>query len=216
VNWIAQVTILAISLAAVDARGSGPPDTNAFHARLHWSEPTKIVSPDHVWELAVLPVYDAKVNSSPVVVRKRGGGKANVVLKLERNANIYWGSESRLLILDHGITNPPRILLFQLGLAGDVTRLRRTAPDLDADIRGRLLRALGRTEAVPFYVPTFASWTGSRLVLGVGGTVVYKTTAPSMAPYCYRVTLDSRTAKVESMVKESAREHSTKCRIFPG
>ena len=218
VNWIAHSTILAISLAALtgDACASESPGTNAFHSRLHWSEPKKIVSPDHVWELAVFPVYDNGGNRTPVVVRKLGGGRANVVLTLERNANIYWGSESRLLILDHGITNPPRILLFRLGSTGDVTRLRRTTPDLDADIRGRLLGALGRSEAVPFYVPTFGSWTGSRLVLRLGGTVVYKTTAPSMSPYCYRVTLDSRTAKVESMAKESAREHSTKCQFFPG
>jgi hypothetical protein len=212
---IVDLTILAISLAALagDARASEPPGTNAFHARLHWSAPTKIVSPDLAWELAVFPAYDASENSSPVVVRKRGGGRANVVLDLERNANIYWGSESRLLILDHGITNPPRILLFRLGATGDVTRIR-TTPDLDADIRGRLLGTLGRSEAVPFYVPTLESWTGSRLVLMLGGTVVYRTTAPSMVPYCYRVTLDSRTAKVESMAKESARYGATKCQVF--
>jgi hypothetical protein len=224
--------ILVISLAALasDARASEPPGTPspetmrrlagqravvAFHARLHWSEPKKIVSPDHAWELTVFPIYTGDGNHSPVVVRKRDGGRANVVLILERSANIYWGSDSRLLILDHGITNPPRILLFRLGSTGNVTRLRAVAPDLDADIRGRLLRALGRKAVVAFYVPTFGSWTGSRLVLRLGGTVVYKPADSPMYPYCYRVILNSRTARVENMTKEPARDESTKCQLFP-
>ncbi len=206
--------ILAISLAALarDARASEPSGTDAFHSYLHWCEPKKIVSPNRGWELAVFPHCSG--DSSPVVVRKRGGGRANVVLNLERDARVYWGGGSRLLIIDHPVNIPRRVLLFRLGSTGAVTRLRAT-PDLDADIRARVLRALGRTEAVAFYIPTFGSWTSSRLVLRLGGTVVYKKTAPSMAPYCYRVTVDSRTAKVESMAKEPAREHNTKCQLFP-
>lgn len=95
---------------------------------------------------------------------------------------------------------------------GDVTRLR-AMPDLDADIRHRLLAVLGRSEAVPSYIPRFGSWTGSRLVLRLGGMVVYR--ALSTVPYCYRVTVDSHTAKMESMAKESARDGRTKCQIFP-
>src|ERR1700681_39603 len=231
VNLIAQLTILAISLAALasDARASEPPGTPspdtmrrlarlraevASHAYLHWSEPKKIVSPDHVWELTVFPVYTSAENGSPVVVRKRDGGRANVVLILQRDANIYWGGRSRLLILDHPITVPRRVLLFRLGSTGAVTRLRAT-PDLDADIRDRVLRALGRKKIVAFYIPTFGSWTGSRLALRLGGTVVYNTTSSPMTPYCYRITVNSRPAQVESLAKEPAREHSTKCQLFP-
>jgi len=118
------------------------------------------------------------------------------------------------LIIDHPVTIPRRVLLFRLESTGAVTRLRAT-PELDADIRDRVLCALGRTEEVAFYIPTFGSWTGSRLVLRLGGTVVYKKTAPSMTGYCYRLTVDSRTAKVESMAKESAGDQSTKCQLFP-
>ncbi|HEY0381482.1 MAG TPA: hypothetical protein VGC72_04735 [Candidatus Elarobacter sp.] len=137
-----------------------------------------------------------------------------MVLNLERDANAYWGGENRLLIIDHPITIPRRVLLFRLGSTGAVTRIRAT-PDLDADIRTRVLRELGRTAAVAFYIPTFGSWTGSRLELRLGGTVVYKKTAPSMTLYCYRFTVNSRTAKVEGMAKEPVREDNTKCQIFP-
>jgi hypothetical protein len=214
-NWLAQSTILAISLVALagDARASELSGTTAFHARLHWSEPTKVESPDHQWELAVQPIYHDGGNHSPVVVRKRGGGMANAVLTLERNADVYWGGQDRLLIVDHPITVPRRLLLFRLGPTGVVTRLRGT-PDLNADIRDRGLRALGQTKVVAFYIPTFASWTGSRLILRLGGTFVDNPTNSPMTPYCFRFTIDSRTAKVESMAKESAREHSTKCQIF--
>ncbi len=216
VNGIAHLAILTVSLAGLagDARAAEPPGANAFHATLHWSEPRNIVSPDDGWELAVRPIYNARRNGSPVVVRKRGGGRPNVVLILERNANIYWGSDRRLLIVDHPITVPRRVLLYRLGSTGAVTRLRAT-PDLDTDIRDRVLRALGRTKVVAFYIPTFASWTGSRLVLRLGGTVVDNTTSSPMTPYCYRIIVNSRTAKVESMAKESWREHGTTCRIFP-
>ena len=213
-NWIAHVTILPMSLAALagDVWASEPSRSDAFPAYLHWSAPKKSVSPDHAWELAVFPIYRDGGNHSPVVVRKRRGGRANLVLTLQRDANFYWGSGSRLLIIDDPITTPRSILLFRLGSTGAVTRLRPT-PDLDADIRARVLGALGRTKAVVFYIPTFGSWTGSQLVLRLGGTFVHGTTGP-MTSYCYRVTVDSRTAKVESMAKEPAGEHS-KCQIFP-
>ena len=211
-NRLALLTIFAIGLAprAGEARPPEPPATTASHAYLHWSAPQRVVSPDHAWELAVVPIYTGGGNHSPVVVRKRGGGRAHVVITLERSAEMYWGGRRRLLIIDHPITMQRRILLFRLGSTGDVTRLRAT-PDLDADIRARLLAAQTRPEA--FYIPTFGSWTGSRLVLRLGGTVVNRDT--TMSPYCYRVTIDSRTAKVKGMAKESARDHDTKCRMFP-
>lgn len=214
-KWIAHVAILATGLAALvgGACASEPPDP-AFPAYLHWSRPTKTESPNHAWELRVFPGVRDGANHSAVVVRKRGGGRAINVLTLERDANVYWGDESRLLILDHPITIPRRILLFRLGSAGSVTRIRAT-PDLDADIRDRVLRALGRTADVAFYIPTFASWTGSRLVLRVGGTVIYKKTAPPMIAYCYRFTVNSRTAIVEGMTTEPTGEHSKTCQFYP-
>jgi hypothetical protein len=209
-----STTLIGLTAFAGGACATEPPGLNAFHARLHWSQPAKVESPDHVWELAVHPIYHDGGNHSPVVVRKHGGKRANVILTLERSADIYWSGRSRLLVIDHPITVPRRILLFRLESTGAATRLRRTS-DLDADIRDRALRALGRAENVAFYIPTFGSWTGSRLVLRVGGTFVYNNVDSRMTPYCYRFTVDSRTGKVEGMAKESALEHSTKCQIFP-
>ena len=137
-----------------------------------------------------------------------------MVLNLERDANAYWGGDNRLLIIDHPITMQRRVLLFRLGSTGAVTRLRAT-PDLDADIYARVLRTVGRTKVVVFYIPTFGSWTGSRLELRLGGTVAYNRTNSPMFPYCYRFTVNSRTAEVESMVKEWTGEHSTTCQFFP-
>jgi hypothetical protein len=216
VNRIALSTLLAIGSAphASDARPPKPIPTTASHAYLHWSAPKKVVSPDQAWELEVIPIYTGDGNHSPVVVRKRAGGRANDVLTLQRDAHMYWGGRRRLLIIDHPITVPRRILLFRLGSTGDVTRLRAT-PDLDADIRARVIRALGRTEEIVFYIPTFGSWTDARLVLRVGGTAVYRKTAPSMTPYCYRITVNSRTAKVESMTQEPQRDDRTTCQNYP-
>jgi hypothetical protein len=208
--------ILAMSIAtlAAESRAAEPLGTNVVHAPLHWSTPTRAVSPDKKWELSVFPVYNAGQNRTPVVVRKRGGGRANVVLTMRRGADVYWGGADRLLIIDRPTADDSRILLFRLGSAGDVTQLQN-APDLAAGIRGRLLSALGRSEAVPFYLATFGSWRGSRLELMLGGTVVYRRSAPAMSPYCYRVTVDSRNAKVESIAKETVRDDSRKCAIFP-
>jgi hypothetical protein len=216
VNFIVHGTILAMSITtlAAESRAAEPLRANAVHARLHWSEPTRVVSPDKTWELGVFPVYNASQNRTPVVVRKRGGGRPNVVLTLRRGADIYWGGADRLLIIDRPTADDSRILLFRLGSAGDITQLQ-TAPDLGAGIRDRLVAALGRSEAVPFYLATFGSWRGSRLELMLGGTVVYRRSAPAMSPYCYRVTVDSRNARVESLAKETARDDSTKCAIFP-
>ena len=216
VHRIALATVLAFSLTplAGDARPPEPIPTTASHAYLHWSAPQRVVSPDQAWELTVIPIYTGDGNHSPVVVRKRDGGRANDVLTLQRDAQMYWGDGRRLLIIDHPITIPRRILLFRLGSTGDVTRLR-AAPDLDADIRARVIRALGRTEEIVFYIPTFGSWTGSRLVLRVGGTAVYRKTAPSMTPYCYRIIVNSRTAKVENMAQEPQRNDRTTCQNYP-
>jgi hypothetical protein len=209
-------TVLAMSFVApgTELRANEPLGANAVHARLQWSEPKRTVSPDQGWELGVFPAHNAIENRTPVVVRKRGGGRANVVLALRRAADIYWGGADKLLIIDRPTADDSRILLFQLGSAGGVTRLG-TVPDLAATIRGRLLSALGRAEAVPFYLATFRSWRGSRLELMIGGTVVYRSSAPAMSPYCYRVTIDSHNADVESIAKETVRDDSTKCAIFP-
>jgi hypothetical protein len=69
-KWIAHVAILATNLTALSggAGASEPPDP-AFVAYLHWSRPTKLESPDHAWELRVLPIYRDGGNHSPVVVR---------------------------------------------------------------------------------------------------------------------------------------------------
>ena len=75
---------------------------------------------------AGFPIYNASQNRTPVVVRKRGGGKPNLVLTLRRSADIYWGGARSLLIIDHPVANTSDLLLFRLEPTGDVRRLRTT------------------------------------------------------------------------------------------
>jgi hypothetical protein len=208
------LTSSLFAAAAGTALLHAAPAKDATHVRLHWSQPLKAWSPDHAWELTVSPVLNAQENRTTVVVRRRGVAHANVVLTLRRDADAYWCGDGRMLIIDAPVADSYDVLLFRRGRPGRVTRLRAVS-GLDTDMRNRLRRALGPGRDIVFYLPTFASWAGSRLTLMLGGTTT-RGASGLMTPFCFRVAVDTRTARVAQFTGvQRPVQGSQTCRIFP-
>lgn len=200
----------AAMLMVAAVPGSAEPQS---HARLQWSERTKISSPGRAWQLMVSPALHSANNATRLVVTKRGASP-QLVLTLRRRADAYWGGGDRLLIVNQPLADFYEILLYQLGPTGAATRLRGT-PEVNSELHARLLRSLGARSTFAFFLPRFESWSGSHLVFTVGGTVVHGTEGP-MIPYCYRVALDSRTAQIEALTPiDVSRGRDGACRVFP-
>ena len=193
-------------------------DGSAGEARfqhLNVGERSRLASPDGVWQLAVSPAYPmSDRGGTPVVVRRRGASKANVLLVLHRDAFVYWG-RNRLLIVDAPYADYTRVHLFQLQPTGRVTPLAGK-PDLDTSIGDRFKATLRRADQIVFYYPWVASWTGSRLLLTLGVTTVQGSTGP-MTPHCYRITVDSRTGAITGMEKGRLLDggDDTACKLSP-
>lgn len=202
-----QVAMLAAGLAMTTG-------ADQVH-HLNLGERTKLVSPDGRWELAVSPSHPISESGTPVIVRRRGASKANIVLTLRRDAFAYWHNGNRLLIVDAPVADYTTLHLFRLEAMGRVTPLP-TKPDLDTSIRDRFQATLRRPDQIVFYYPWVASWTGSRLLITLGTTTVHGNTGP-MTPYCYRVTVDSRTGSITGMEKGRLLDggDDTECHLSP-
>jgi hypothetical protein len=185
------------------------------HARLQWSEATKLVSPDRVWELEVRPLLTSDENQSPVRLHSCQGTGSRTLLTLQRSAEAYWGPDSKsLLIINEPVANSNKLLLFR------TTSAKGSVEDafgqIDDAVKRRLSQELGEKRHIEFYLPQFVSWKVSGLVLAVGGATSSGADGP-MSPYCYGFLIDPGSREVRGVLSEERLKvkFGKECRVSP-
>jgi hypothetical protein len=186
------------------------------HGPLHWSKPATIVAPDRSWLIEVHPILDADENRTPVTIRKCGESKSSPLFTLRRSAALYWGADSKhVLVVDQPVSGTNQLLLFSVPDSTAGTQ-EPPADALDKAVNEMLVERLGTNRHIQFYLPAFVSWKASNLLLAVGGQT-YAENAGPLDTYCYGLRINSDTLRVEQVL--SAKELKTRtghsCRVSP-
>ncbi len=195
------------------------PTTPTSHAQLQWSEATKLVSPNHSWEVEVRPVLNSNENESPVQLHRcERLSVPRTLLKLERNAEAYWRPDSKmLLIVNQPVANAGKVLLFESTSASPKAEdLDNSSNQIDEVVKKRLSDELGYNRQIEFYLPQFVSWKSADLVIAVGGATTLGG-AGTMTPYCYGFVIDSDTRRIRKMLsaKGLKAEFGKECQVSP-
>ena len=175
---------------------------------IHWSKKDKIVSPDQVWELDIVPDEIDEDDLTPVYLRKRGQDKTHLLFKFGRDGKIFWHGDA-LFVEDRASSSTYSIMLFN-----PLSKYTYQSQGLIIDeiVRAEVRRKV-KNEDIYFYYPHFVSWTGNKLVVSVAAmTVKYGTESPGIS-YClgYEIDAQSLTIKKSLTDKELMRKYNTDC-----
>jgi len=189
------------------------PAVSLGRARLRWSEEATVISPSRLWQVEVHPVHDSENNETPVVLRGRAKGDSRALFTLQRDAELYWSSDSgRLLVVNAPLRGTNELLLFSVG--GATAGAERPANALDRLVADAIAERLGSEQHIQSYMPAFVSWENDRLLLSVGGTAYRKEVGP-LVSYCFGTTVDTATLRIQQVYseKELRKRTGQGCRI---
>ncbi len=194
-------------------------DTPRAHAHLGWSEFATIVAPNRAWQVEVHPVLSSGENQTPVSLRGCEKAGSWPLFILERDAEMYWGPDSRsLLVVNEPLAGGNKLLFFNVKALSEVKQT--PAPDeLDKAVEQVLLQRLGEKRHVEFYLPTFVSWKDSKLLLAGGGTTFSGKISESgpTASYCYGFLVNSDTLHIQEVLsaEELKAKFGAECQTDP-
>lgn len=204
--------ILSIATTS-SARCSDIPQT---HRQLQWSQPATIVSLSRAWQVEVHPVLTSDENQTPVTLHSCINDGSWPLFTLERSAEMYWGADSRsLLVINEPLSGSSKLLFFsinKLTQGGEAPG----SDELDRMVKQILFQRFGEKKQIEFYLPRFVSWKKSQIVLAIGGATSSGGNGP-MTPYCYGVVVDSSTLRIQSTISagELRGKFGAECRISP-
>lgn len=186
------------------------------HRQLQWSEATQTTSPNRRWEVVVQPALTSDNNQSSVLLRSCQGDGAWSLLTLVRSAEAFWAPGSqRLLIINQPTADGYDLLLFDVDdiAGGGVTR---NTLDVDATVKEDVIKSLGKSRYIEFYLPKLVSWKDGSLVISVGGTTWSGHDGP-MRSYCYGFVIDDSARRVRYLLsrKELKAKFGAECLEFP-
>ena len=186
------------------------------HAHLQWSEPVRVVAPDRAWVVEVHPILDADENRTPVTLHKCGESKSWPLFTLRRDADVYWSSDSKqLLVIDQPLSGGNKVLLFTVPKTG--TEIAKAESDaLDKAVRAVISEHVGEGKHITFYLPALASWKDRALLLAVGGEA-YAGNGGPLDSYCYGLTINSDSLHVGEVLSEKQLKARTgrSCQVSP-
>lgn len=163
------------------------------HASIHWSEKSRIVSPNRTKYIEVNPILTGDENRSPVELKTCSSQFAAPVLLLTRSANIHWSSDSsKLLVIDQPGANSHIVRLYNIRDSDDVLAVNEIY-GLNDHIRNLVMSEIPSGGRIEFFRPHFKSWNGSNLVLSIRGTYSFGGRGP-MTSFCFDTMIDSRGA----------------------
>jgi hypothetical protein len=158
------------------------------HASLQWSKGSKIISPDHAWQITVKPVLGEDENASPVILESCRTGATKQILTLERSAEITWNLKGDGL----AIVNQPTADAYILTVLDPNQAVRsqhlEDGLELDRRIRDRIQNEVGEHRHLDFYLLRIVEWRERGLVVAVGGTSSPEA-GGELRPYCYGIIL---------------------------
>jgi hypothetical protein len=163
-------------------------------AEIQWSEARVVPSYDHRVFVKVVPNLRGDENESEVQLIDCATGDRQHLITLTRSADVHWrGDGRRLLVIDRPTADSGVVRLFRVVRS---THLSIASYNhLDAELRERVEKLIGRSSRMVFFRPRLESWLGIRLALEVSGA-----TAPPgggmMKSYCVKVVIDSQIGKI--------------------
>ncbi len=215
----------ARSKMASEAKNLGPntptniKSTPRTHAHLGWSDFATIVAPNGAWQVEVHPALTSDENLTPVLLRGCQKAGSWPLFILQRDADMYWGPDSRsLLVVNEPLAGSNKLLFFNVKALSEVKQT--PAPDeLDKAVKQVLLQRLGEKRHVEFYLPTFVSWKDSNLLLAVGGITFSGKISESgpTASYCYGFLVNSDTLHIQDVLsaEELKAKFGAECQTDP-
>jgi len=201
-----HITIIAVvCLSCVPVLAETITFKNGIH--IHWSRKDKIISPEQIWELDVVPQEDED-NPTPVYLRKPGQDKTHLLFQFDRDCMIFWQGDA-LFVEDMQSSSTYSIMLFN-----PLSKYPRQSQGLVIDdvVRAEVRRKV-KDEEIYHYYPHFVSWTGNKLVVAVDtGTVKYGTGQPGMSP-CLGYEIDAQSLEIKASLtdKELMEKYNTDC-----
>jgi len=186
------------------------------NSRLGWSEPANILAPDRSWVVEVKPVFGADDNRTPVTIRKCGEAVSKPLFILQRDAQLYWSSDSKHLVVVNQPWSGTNKLLFFSVPSETATNRQLPADSLDKTVSETLIKYLGDNKRIQFYLPAFVSWKDTILLLAIGGTSNIQRDG-SVDTYCFGMLINSNTLRVEKVLSEKELKISSgrSCQLSP-
>lgn len=207
--------MLGISFLLPGISSAQCPGAPRNHAQLQWSQAETVVSPNRVWQVEVHPLLNSVDNETPVLLYGCQQGQSWRLFTLERDANLYWSPDSKyLLIINAPLSGTNKLLLFSINRL--ITGTQSASGMLDKIVNEALLYRLGGKKHVQFYLPTYVSWKGNRLLFAVGGETYTQDVGPTNS-FCYGVVADNDMLQLKSVISEKqlTAESGNGCQISP-
>ncbi len=164
-----------------------------------------------MWQIDVRPDFSKPDNATPVTLRWCASGKQTKLFTLKRFADFRWGNGgAELLLLDEPFSGSRRLFLYHISQ----TSVRELP--LDVKIRAEFGRSLGGNRRIVFYLPKIASWSGSNLVLAVGGTSIAGDVGPTKS-HCVGIRMDTGLDRILEVMsaQDLARRYHARCQVSP-
>jgi hypothetical protein len=176
------------------------------------------VAPNRAWQVEVHPVFTSGDNHTPVLLRGCKKAGSWPLFFLERDADMYWGPDSRsLLVVNEPLSGGNQLLFFNIDTLAEGKQT--SAPDeLDKAVEQVLIQRLGNSRRTEFYLPNLVSWKGSQLLLAVGGTTSYANSKSGpVKEYCYGFMVNTDTLRVQKILsaKELKANSGAECQTDP-
>lgn len=179
---------------------------------IHWSTESTLRSPDGRWTLYVKP-SDADDDDADVYVSHAGNETRLQLLKLQRDAEVYWRpGQDQAVIVDEKSSNEYRLLVFDLKKPSERTALKLNR-EIARDVRERLQSG----DQVTYYFPHVSRWVGKADALITVGTVtVHNGTGPFTA-HCTGYISSLESQEIRSRLDEQAlrEKYGASCQIWP-
>jgi len=161
-------------------------------------------------------VFDADDNHSPVTIRNCGDSTSSPLFTLQRDAELYWSSDSKhVLVVNQPLSGTNELLLFSVPPSSAETD--QSAPDaLNKTVNEVLVERLGKSKNIQFYLPNLVSWNGASMLLAVGGETNIGKDGP-LDTYCYGMRINSSSLHVETVLSEEELKATTghTCEVSP-
>ena len=209
---------------ASQAKTLGPASTNIkdaprTQAQLGWSNFAIVVAPNRAWQVEVYPALTSDENLTPVILRGCRKPGSWPLFTLQRDAQIYWGPESKnLLVVNEPLSGGNQLLFFEIKAVSEGKQIQ-AADTLDDRVKQVVLQRLGQKAVTGFYLPTFVSWRANKLLLAAGGTAFYgkPNERGPIKEYCYGLMIDTNTVQIREVLPatELRAKFGAECQAIP-
>ena len=177
---------------------------------INWKKKDKIVSPDQIWEMEIVPAAgnNKYYNFAHADLGKQGQEESHWLFRFEGDGKIFWNGNA-LFVEESAPSNIHSIMLFNpLSEYRDQSQALIIDEIVSAEVRRKI-----KSDEIIHYYPHFVSWTGNKLVVSVDVmTVKYGTEGPNIT-YCLGYEIDAQSLDIKASLtdNELLEKYNTDC-----